>query len=165
MKTILWAALTANGSYMHGDSSYRWPKVVFDDFDAVALEAGNCIIGRKTFEEYAGSGGSLGAVEFVVVSRTAADIAGAAAVSSPRDAIRHLEQKGFASALVGGGDSLLNAFLDEGLADEIILNITPELAGPGNHVALSVPQVKPLKLLDFRELGDGILRLHYSAGN
>lgn len=80
----------------------------------------------------------------------------------PRDALRHLEEKGFGTALVGDGDSVLKAFRDEGLADEIIFNITPEIAGPGNHVGVSVADVGPLKLLDFREVGGGCVRLHYS---
>lgn len=162
MKTILWAAITANGTYMHGDSDYRWKKEVFEDFDACALEAGNCIVGRKTYEEYVGSGATMGDLEVVVVSRSKGDVPGITVVASPREALWHLEQKGFASALVGGGDSLLNAFLADGLADEIVFNITPEMGGPGNHIALSAPQVKPLKLLGFREIGAGILRLHYA---
>lgn len=161
MKTILWAAITANGNYMHGDSDYSWKKEVFEDFDAFALGAGNCIVGRKTFEEYVGGGGSMGDLEVVVVSRSIGDLAGATVVASPRDALRHLEKKGFGSALVGGGDSLLNSFLDEGLADDIVFNITPEMGGPGNHVSLSTARVKPLRLLESREIGAGILRLHY----
>lgn len=162
MKTILWAAITANGNYMHGDSDYRWKKEIFVDFDACALLAGNCIIGRKTYEEYVGAGGSMGELEVVVVSRSKSGMQGATVVASPKGAILHLEQKGFTSALVGGGDSLLNAFLAEGLADEIVLNVTPEIGGPGNHVSLSEPHVKPMELLDVREIGEGILRLHYS---
>ena len=162
MKTILWAAITANGNYMHGDSDYRWKTEIFEDFDACALLAGNCIIGRKTYEEYVGAGGSMGELTVVVVSRSKRDLAGATCVASPQEAIRHLEQKGFASALIGGGDSLLNGFLAEGLADEIVLNITPEMGGPGNHLLLPEARVKPMELLDFRQIGEGILRLHYA---
>jgi riboflavin biosynthesis pyrimidine reductase len=95
------------------------------------------------------------------VSRSKSDLPGATVVASPGDAVRHLEQQGFGSALVGGGDSLLNAFLAEGLADEIIFNITPEIGGPGNHVSLSGLDVKPLKLHAFRDIGEGIIRVHY----
>src|SRR5579871_3374686 len=125
MKTILWAAILANGNYMHGGSDYRWKKQVFADFDACALEAVNCILSRKTYEEYAASGGGFGGIEVVVVSRTNRAIPGVTCVVSPGEALHFLEQKGHANALVAGGDSLLNAFLAENLADEIIFNLTP----------------------------------------
>ena|SRR5579862_4439865 len=163
MKTILWAAITANGNYMHGDSDYRWKKEVFEDFDACALDAGNCIIGRKTYEEYAGSGGSLGALKVVVVSRSASNIAGVTCAGSPSEALSLLEANGYTSALVGGGDSLLNAFLAEGLADELILNITPELGGSGNRLSLPGAHIKLLKLVEMREIGEGIARMRYAV--
>ena len=162
MKTTLWAAIMANGNYMHGDSDYRWKKQVFDDFDACALAAGNCIVGRKTYEEYVASGGGLDGIEVVVVSRTNREIPGVTCVASPSEALRFLEQKGHANALVGGGDSLLNAFLADNLANEIIFNLTPELGGIGNHVSLPDVEYKPLKLLEVREIGEGILKVSYS---
>ncbi|MBS1718270.1 MAG: dihydrofolate reductase family protein [Armatimonadetes bacterium] len=162
MTTILWAALMANGNYMHGDSGYRWKKQVFEDFDACMLEAGNCIIGRKTYEEYAGAGGSFGNTEIVVVSRTNREIPGISCVTSPTEAIKHLEEKGFKKVLVGGGDSILNAFLADGFGDELVINLTPELGGVGSHVCLPDATFKSMTLLDVRELGEGILRLHYS---
>jgi dihydrofolate reductase len=162
MKTILWAAVTANGTYMHGGQSYHWPKEVFEDFDRCAAQAGNCIIGRKTHEEYAGSGGDFGRIDVVVVSRTPRAIPGVKHVTSPREALLHLEERGHVTALVGGGDSLLNAFLAEDLADEVIVNLTPELGGIGNHMALAGTDHKPMNLLGVREIGGQILRVHYA---
>ena len=162
MKTILWAAIMANGNYMHGDADYRWSKLVFADFDATALAVGNCIIGRKTYEEYAGAGGDFGGLEIVVVSRTPNGIAGVTCVTSPAEALRYLESKGHTSALVGGGDSLINAFLADGFGDEIVLNVTPELGGPGNRIALAGDGHRAMVLVSVKELGEGIVRLQYS---
>ena len=162
MKTTLWAAIMANGNYMHGGSGYRWKPQVFEDFDACALAAGNCILGRKTYEEYVASGGSFARIETVVVSRTHRELPGATFVASPDEALRYLEQKGHTNAFVAGGDSLLNAFLAANLANEIVFNLTPELGGVGNHVGLPGEAYRPMKLLEVRELGDGILKLRYS---
>ena len=161
MKITLFAAIMANGNYMHGDGDYRWAKEVFQDFDSCALESGNCIVGRKTYDEYASTGGGFGDLAVVVVSRTADSIPGTIVANSPSQAIQQLELLGHSSALVGGGDSLLNAFLAEGLADEIIVNLTPELGGIGNHVQLQGNSYQSMELLSVRELGQGILRLHY----
>lgn len=161
MKTTLWAAIMANGNYMHGSGDYRWSKRVFEDFDACALEAGNCIVGRKTYEEYVAGGGSFEGVEVVVVSRTLREAAGATCVDSASGALRHLEEKGFSTALVAGGDSLLNAFLAENLADEIVFNLTPELGGLGTRISLPGDQYKPMRLANVEEIGEGILKLRY----
>ena len=53
---------------MHGNSNYRWAKQVFDDYDARAHEAGNCIFGHKTYEEHVGSGRGFSNLDVVVVS-------------------------------------------------------------------------------------------------
>src|SRR5690348_15931789 len=106
MKTTLWAAIMATGNYMHGGSGYRWKKQVFEDYDACALKAGNCIVGRNTYEEYVASGGSFDSIEVVVVSRTRREIPGVTCVAPPGEALRFLEQKGHTNAFVAGGDSL-----------------------------------------------------------
>ena len=161
MKITLFAAIMASGNYMHGDGDYRWPKEVFVDFDSSALEAGNCGLGRKTYEEYAGGDGGFGEMAVVVLSRTMVSTPGITVVKSPQEAIDHLAKLGHSNILIGGGDSVLNAFLAEGLANEIVFNLTPELGGIGNHVELPENGYQKMELLNVRELGEGILRLHY----
>ncbi len=162
MKTILWAAITANGAYMHGNQGYRWPKVVFEEFDRDASEAGNCILGRNTFTEYVDSGGSFGKLDVVLVSRTPREHPGVTCAGSPGEALLALEGKGHSTALVGGGDSLINAFLAEDLADELVLLVTPELGGGAGRVETPGGRYRPMELLETRALDAGTVRLHYS---
>ena len=61
-----------------------------------------------------------------------------------------------------GGAELLNAFLEEDLADELIFNYTPKLISSGMHVSVAKESAKALELLDRKELGSGIVQLSYA---
>jgi len=80
---------------------------------------------------------------------------------SPQEAIKILHDYNHHSILIGGGDSVLNAFLQAGLADELILNITPELAPLGSQLALTSLPIQSMKLINSRELGSGVVRFHF----
>ena len=77
MKTILWAALTANGNYAQSGPDHPPKPQALADFAAQATAVGNFIVGRRTFEAFqAGGGGNTGgggpfaALDIVVVSRS-----------------------------------------------------------------------------------------------
>ena len=161
MRVILWAAVTANGTYMHGGSGYQWPTEVFADFGESMAKAGNCVLGRKTYEEYASSGGSFGNADVVVLSHAIHVSPQVITAHSPQEAVKILEEYNYHSMLIGGGDSVLNAFFQAGIANELILNITPELAPSGSQLAISSLPTHAMKLIDSRELGAGVVRLHY----
>jgi hypothetical protein len=57
MKTILWGTLVANGNFAQIGAENPSHKEAFGDFLARAQATGNFIVGRKTFEELAASGG------------------------------------------------------------------------------------------------------------
>jgi dihydrofolate reductase len=133
---------------------------VFADFDRAAREAGSCVLGRKTYDEAVADGEGLG-VETVVLSRSGNLGDGVQVAASPEEAVRILESHGHESLLVGGGDSALNAFLEAGLGDELILNITAELGSAGHQVALPALPMRHLELLSVDQLQSSIVRLHY----
>jgi len=90
MQVILWAALTANGMYMHGGNGYHWPNEVFADFNESMAKSGNCVLGRKTYEEYAGSGGSFGNADVVVLNHAVHVSPQVITAHSPQEAINIL---------------------------------------------------------------------------
>jgi hypothetical protein len=59
MKIILWATLVANGNFAQISADKPSHKEAFSDFLARAQATGNFIVGRKTFEELAASGGAV----------------------------------------------------------------------------------------------------------
>src|SRR5579859_2634585 len=102
MKTILWAALTANGNYAQSSPEHPPKQEALDDFGSYAGRVGNFIVGRRTFDGFnAGGGGNLfGNTDIVVVSGSNLDIPGVKCVGTPQEALDYLEQKGHKAALL-----------------------------------------------------------------
>lgn len=166
MKTILWAALTANGNYAQSSAEHPPRPEALGDFATQARSAGNFIAGRKTFEAFRAGGGPgpFAALDIVVVSRSLAAVPGVTIVSSPEDALRHLRGNGHQAALLSGGAALHNAFLGQGLVDEVIFNIVPVLEGKGLNLVLDQAryQYRDVELLESRPLGGGVVQLRYA---
>ena len=166
MKTILWATLTANGNYARNGGPEHPPKQeAFSDFVDQVKVAGNFIVGRRTFESFqTGGAAPFGDVDIVVVSTSLKDIPGVKIVGSPQAALAYLREKGHTTALLSGGASLHNAYLQQGLVDEIIFATTPVLEGKGYNILLNQEhyQYKDIQLLDVSSLGGGVVKLHYT---
>ncbi|WP_322786716.1 dihydrofolate reductase family protein [Paenibacillus alginolyticus] len=66
-----------------------------------------------------------------------------------------------------GGADLHNAFLGQGLVDELIFNVAPVLEGKGLNLLIDTEkyQYKEVELLNFKSLGSGVVQLHYAIGN
>ncbi|HZR38884.1 MAG TPA: dihydrofolate reductase [Ktedonobacteraceae bacterium] len=166
MKTILWATLTANGNYAQSSAEHPPKSEAFNDFVAHAKAAGNFIVGRRTFEGMqAGGGNPFGEVDIVVVSQSIKEIPGVKVVESPQEALNYLQEKGHTTALLSAGAYLHNAFLGQGLVDELIFNVAPVLEGKGLNLLLDQDhyQYKDVRLLDFKSLGGGVVQLHYAV--
>lgn len=173
MKTILWATLTANGNYARGSARHVPRPESLADFAATAKSAKNFVVGRKTFEDFRVNAtrrptgeSALEGVEIVVVSRSLELPPGAPAtvVRDPRAALAHVRARGHQTALVAGGEALHNAFLAEGLIDELAIVLTPALEDDGRKILLPPGERREATLLDSKDLGGGLLRLHYALG-
>ena len=167
MKTILWATLTANGNYARASSEHAPKKEALDDFGAFAEKTGNFIVGRRTYEGFraGGANAAFAGTEIVVVSEKSSEISGATRVGSPLEALNFLERKGHQTALLVGGETLNKGFLAAGLVDELIFNIVPALESKGLNLLLPDGQYKEVKLLNYKDIGGGIVQLHYELSN
>ncbi|MGG3574048.1 dihydrofolate reductase [Bacillus gobiensis] len=167
MKTILWATLTANGNYAQSSPENPPKKEALDDFATQAKAVGNFIVGRRTFEGVQVEGGPspFADLDIVVLSKSVKEIPGVKVVESPQDALNYLQEKGHRTALLTGGADLHNAFLEQGLVDEVIFNVAPVLEGKGLNLLLDTAnyQYKDVQLLDFKSLGGGVVQMHYSV--
>jgi dihydrofolate reductase len=167
MKTILWATLTANGTYAQSSPEHPPKREALDDFARQARAVGNFILGRRTFEVIqAIRGGAFSDVDIVVVSSSVTELPGVKLVGSPQAALNYLQTKGHQTALLAGGADLHNAFLGQGLVDELMFNIAPVLEGKGLNLLLNKDhyQYKDIQLLDFKSLGGGVVQLHFAVG-
>jgi riboflavin biosynthesis pyrimidine reductase len=100
-------------------------------------------------------------VELVIVSHVPLPADSISFAASPREALQHLDQKGFDTALVGGGAQLDSAFLSQGLVDEIYLNLEPIMVNKGMMLAVGEGSGVSLQLIGTTKLGDNISQLHY----
>jgi dihydrofolate reductase len=170
MKTIIWATLTANGNYARASSAHPPKKEALEDFATYAKRVGNFIVGRRTFEAFQSdqsrtsddAAQAFAGVDIVVVSAHWSDFAGATHAPSPASALANLERQGYDTALVAGGETLINAFLAEGLVDELVFNVAPALESDGLRILLPKDRYEELKLLELRDLGGGIGQLRYA---
>lgn len=175
MKTVLWATLTANGNYAQSSSENPPKQEALDDFAAHAKAAGNFIVGRRTFEgmqdpnrvsqeEQTNADGPFAGMDIVVMSQSIPDHPGVTVVRSPQEALNYLQQKGYQTALISGGADIHNAFLTQGLVDEVVFNMAPVLEGKGLNLLIDQHSYRyqHVQLLDCKPLGCGVIQLRYA---
>ncbi len=173
MKTILWATLTANGNYAQSSPENPPKPEALQDFAMQAGAAGNFIVGRRTFmgmlESSQGiqneqTGNPFAGLDIVVLSQSVKEIPGVTVVESPQAALAYLQARGHTTALLSGGADLHNAFLAQGLVDEVIFDIAPVFEGKGFNLLLDQDRYlyKHVQLLDCKPLGSGVVQLRYS---
>ena len=170
MKTILWATLSANGNYARASAAHPPRPEATADFADNALAYGNFIVGRRTFESFRAQPARAGAegvaanpfahTTIVVVSSTL--VPNVAHAATPEAALATLRERGHATALLAGGETLLNAFLERDLVDELLLNVVPTLEDQGLKLVLPKGKRRELELLGSKQLAAGMVQLHYA---
>ncbi|MFC4873644.1 dihydrofolate reductase family protein [Negadavirga shengliensis] len=158
MKTILYAAVTANGNYGDSDAGQMPKQEELNDLFNHAKEAGNIVMGRRTYEIFGGDDTFAG-LDVVVVSRTAS-FEGVKTVASLQEMLNYLGEKGYPQAFVIGGVTLHNALLTEGLIDELYINIESYIA-KGLDLGPTDDRFIELELIDHQHIGAGIVQIHY----
>lgn len=168
MKVTLYMAMSANGfiARENGDEDFlsheNWKK-----FCELANDFGNFIVGRKTYEIVRDWKENYSfddlKVDKVIISRddnfsvaTSYTLA-----SSPQDALKKLEARGFKKALLTGGSTINTAFAKANLIDELILNVEPAIIGKGIPLFAQDDFDFPLQLISALEGSKGITTLHY----
>jgi dihydrofolate reductase len=164
MNTILYLSLGANGCFAKADATHPIPKEIIGNFAESVGKFGNLIIGRNTYDLMKDqlSQTAFPGIELIVVSKSLSKFEGGRVAASPLEALHYLEQKGFSTALVGGGAQLDSCLLGQGLIDEIYLNIEPLLIKSGTFVT-NENHERNLKLVNTSKLGDNILQLQYKV--
>lgn len=167
MKTILYMAITANGYIARKNDETPWSKEEWESFFTKVKEAKNIVLGRKTFEMMKSNGNlaEIGNILIVVVSdkiKNDSDEANCLFVNSPVRAVETLKEKGFTEAFVAGGGILNSSFMQEGLVDEIYLDIEPFVFGDGVRLFSENDFEENLELLAIKKLSKNVIQLHYS---
>ncbi|MBI3290750.1 dihydrofolate reductase family protein [Candidatus Falkowbacteria bacterium] len=82
---------------------------------------------------------------------------------TPEEIIKMLEDRGFESAILGGGARTNSFFLKAGLVDEILLTVEPKIFGIGLNFTEGEDLDLNLELISAKEIGDNAVQLHYKV--
>lgn len=166
MRVILYMAQTLNGFIARENHEAPWTDTVFQAYYEFIRTHGNLVVGRTTYTimKSVGEFDHLGDPETVVLSRTAQALPDATVVPSSQEALRHLEAKGFETAVIAGGAQCNASFWQKGLIDDLIIDVEPQLFGKGIPFFAPFGGEAQLKLQEVKELGENVVRLRYNSG-
>jgi len=80
---------------------------------------------------------------------------------SPIEVIKLLCDKGYKNICVGGGGMINSSFLNDGIIDEIILDIQPVILGEGIKIFPNTKIQNNLKLIETKQLSEQEIQLRY----
>ena len=160
MKTILYAGITANGNYGDSDAGQMPKQEEMNDLFNHAKEAGNIVMGRKTYEIFGGDDTFAG-LDVVVVSKTVS-FERVKTVTSLQAMLDYLKEKKYKQAFVIGGVTLQNALLTEELVNEVYINIESYIA-TGLHLGPTDRRFIALEMMEHKHIGAGIIQIHYKV--
>ncbi len=158
MKTILYAAITANGNYGDSDTGQMPAQEELNDLFNHAKQARNIVMGRRTFEIF-GKDDTFAELDVVVVSETTS-FEGIKTVKSLQQMLGYLKNKGYEQAFIIGGVTLHNALLTERLVDELYINVESYIA-KGLNLGPADGKFINLELAGHKQIGAGIVQIHY----
>ncbi len=166
MKVTLYMAITANGMIARKNLETPWSDEEFNSYYEKVKEAGNVIVGSRTYPQFLDTDiESMGKPLMVVLTRSN-KVSGKENVVFAQSATKALEivkDKGFDQALVTGGGETNKAFLETGLIDEIYLDIEPLVFGEGIPLFSPSNVELKLKLLETKKISDQTIQLHYKV--
>jgi dihydrofolate reductase len=166
MKVILIANISANGKVLLAENpQHQAPPEALGFFVQRANQAGNLIVGRKTFEVLKQFPGGVKQifpnVEVVVLSKSDDKIEDYKVVDKAKKAISFLEEKGFNEIIIGGGAKTYSAFLDKDLVTDIYFNTIPIVIGSGGIIGQSEDLFLKFKIAETKLLTPEIVQVHF----
>jgi len=83
--------------------------------------------------------------------------------ASPEEVVKYLTDKGYRSAILGGGARTNSFFLKAGLVDEVWITVEPKIFGGGMNFTEGENLDLNLELLEAKEIGDNAVQLRYKV--
>ncbi|MDX6481429.1 MAG: hypothetical protein QOG85_1939 [Gaiellaceae bacterium] len=163
-----------SGGFAHG--GWHWPYGSDDGVEKVIGGAGGFILGRRTYELFAGYWPTADAApEFAEWMNTKPKHVASTTLSGPLewenstllegplpDAIAALKEQDGGDLLVIGSTVLVHSLIAHGLVDEFRLMIDPVLVGGGKRVFPDDGELRPLRLVDHEVTATGTIIATYA---
>lgn len=163
MKTVMYMATSVNGMISTLTDDTPWSKEEFNAFYKFATEAGNMIIGRKTYEIMSQDGELKKLKDITVIIMTHKRVERHLTAKTPAEALEIVKKLKMSTALVCGGTKTNTAFLSAKLIDEIILDVEPIIISQGKNLVDELSKEIKLKLISKKDLSKDSLQLRYKV--
>lgn len=166
MKTTVIITISANGKILVADNEkHQAPQEVFNFFMEKAKSAGNIILGSTTYKLFRDGFGLkdfLSALDVVVLSNKLEHSSDYSIARSPKEALDILKANNHKEAIVLGGVTVYNAFINAGLYDMLYLTMTPIIVGDGGDIVTRNDLFTQLSSLRWEAVTDNVLRVELS---
>ena len=169
-KVIYGGACSLDGYFAGPDGALDWLHFSKDVQEVMArswASADTVLMGRKTWEGAAGSGGgSSKGIKSYVFSRTLTRVPGKGVELVTTDAgefVRQLKAQPGKDILVMSGGNFATSLLQAGVIDEVGLNVHPVLLGSGVPAFLDPGARVNLELTECRQLAGGCVLVTYQV--
>lgn len=163
MKVFIIAAMSANGfiARHREDLSTDWTsKEDRKLFVQLTKQAGVMVMGGATYRTI---GRPLPGRRNIVYSRSPIDQEGVETTSeTPAELVKRLASEGHTQLAVCGGAAIYDMFLQAGVVTELYLTIEPILFAAGIPL-LKGGTDKDLQLLEYKQLNDNAILVHYEV--
>lgn len=168
MKITTIANLSLNGKVLLAENpDHQPPKAGEEFFVQKVVQAGNIIIGRKTFEvicKLAGGEANIPFifpnVEIVILSSNTEISKTHVVINDPEAALKYLTEKGYEEIVIGGGTAVYNAFLEKHLITDLYFNFVPVLTGDGGVLVGNAAIFDQLHLVESKTLEGGVVQIY-----
>jgi dihydrofolate reductase len=170
-KVIYGGACSLDGFLAGPDGALDWLHFSKDVQDVIAkswASTDTILMGRKTWEGAAGSGGGGGmkGVKSYVFSRTLKSVPGKGVELVSTDAgefVRALKAQSGKDIMVMSGGNFATSLLEAGVVDEVGLNVHPVLLGSGVPAFLNPGHRVNMELTECRQLDGGCVLVTYAV--
>jgi dihydrofolate reductase len=169
MKVTMFMAMSVNGitARSKGEEDFL-SDINWESFVKLSKKKKCIIVGRKTYDAVRKwndfSFDDIKCKKIIVSRRNNINIGQDYIIAnSPNDAVKKANNLGLREVLLVGGSKLNGSFLKEKLVDEIILNVEPVLVDKGIGLADGEFSDVELELVETKDLGGGIIQLHYEV--
>ena len=164
-------AITPNGFVAGEKDDTSWvSKADWKEFVRAVKKAGNVVMGRRTYEVALKEKQFpiAGVLNIVMTSNKKLLAKGEwdsvlFTDESPVGVLKHLREKGFRTAFIGGGGKVSGSFMKQDLIDELYLSVMPVVVNPGVRIFEGARLASRLKFIDMAQTAKDEIQLHYKV--
>ena len=166
INVILYMAISANGYIAKENDNVEWlSEESWKSYQNMTKAIHCSVIGRKTYDLMPTEEFLEGCLYIILTNQKGLKPKNPTAifVSTPQEAIKLAQEKGFSRVLVAGGSTINRSFMEQKLIDEVYLDVEPTIFGKG------IPLFHPgdfecsLILLGTNNLNTHTVQLHYKV--